>query len=404
MTISRFRCDGWRRMMLRWCLLLIFSGTCLAAPMWDMAELGKTPAVFPADEHSKEGVKSVFYEGEPFQGKPTRVFAYYGIPEAEVGAKVPAMVLVHGGGGSAFDWWVKLWNSRGYAAIAMDTCGGISRGGANNHERHEFSGPEGWGGFDQMDRETKDQWTYHAVAAVIRGHSLLRSFPEVDVERVGLTGISWGGYLTSIVSGVDSRFKFAVPVYGCGYIHENSTWLENFKTMGEDNAERWTRHWEPSVYLPSAKMPMLWVTGTNDFAYPLDSLQKSYKSTAGSFRLSIPGDMKHGHEPGADPKVIHAFADQMLKGGTPIPEITGSELNGGILEVTYTSDLPVESAELLFTKDDGVWKERKWTSIPARLEGSGKASATVPDGAKVVFLNLKDPRGFVISCPHAERD
>ena len=26
--------------------------------------------------------------------------------------------------------------------------------------------------------------------------------------------------------------------------------------------------WDPSKYLPSATMPMLWVTGTNDFALP----------------------------------------------------------------------------------------------------------------------------------------
>ena len=89
-----------------------------------------------------------------------------------------------------------------------------------------------------MDRDPKDQWTYHAVAAVIRGHSLLRSFPEVDAEQIGVTGVSWGGYLTCIVDGVDSRFKFAVPVYGCGYLYENSRWLGEFKAMGEDKAAR----------------------------------------------------------------------------------------------------------------------------------------------------------------------
>ena len=38
------------------------------------------------------------------------------------------MVLVHGGGGTAFAEWVKAWTSRGYAAIAMDTCGQIPKG------------------------------------------------------------------------------------------------------------------------------------------------------------------------------------------------------------------------------------------------------------------------------------
>lgn len=60
-------------------------------------------------------------------------------------------------------------------------------------------------------------WTYHAVAAILRGHSLLISCAEVDAERIGITGTSWGGYLTCITAGVDSALKAAVPVYGCGY-------------------------------------------------------------------------------------------------------------------------------------------------------------------------------------------
>src|SRR4051812_15857510 len=66
-------------------------------------------------------VREVFYEGEPFQGKPTRVFAYYGRPKGE--GPFPAMVLVHGGGGKAFREWATLWAERGYAALAMDLAG-----------------------------------------------------------------------------------------------------------------------------------------------------------------------------------------------------------------------------------------------------------------------------------------
>ena len=71
--------------------------------------------------------------------------------------------------------------------------------------------------FGSIDKPPTEQWSYHAVAAAIRGHSLIRSFPEVDAQRTAVTGISWGGYLTCIVAGLDSRFKAAVPVYGCGF-------------------------------------------------------------------------------------------------------------------------------------------------------------------------------------------
>src|SRR5262249_12226794 len=40
--------------------------------------------------------------------------------------------------------------------------------------------------------EVKDFWTYHALADVIRGVLLLASQPDIDPERLGIAGISWG--------------------------------------------------------------------------------------------------------------------------------------------------------------------------------------------------------------------
>ena len=186
------------------------------------------------------------------------------------------MVLIHGGGGTAFPEWVRMWTERGYAAIAMDTCGCTAGGEHSNRLRHEWGGPAGWGGWEQMDWDAKDQWTYHAVADVILAHSLLRSLPEVDKTRVGVTGISWGGFLTNIVAGLDARFAMAAPVYGCGFIAQNEFFS---KSLPEDKeqAKQWLRYWEPAHYLSNASMPMLWVNGTNDFAFPLDVHQLSYR-------------------------------------------------------------------------------------------------------------------------------
>ena len=33
-------------------------------------------------------------------------------------------------------------------------------------------------------------------------------------------GISWGGVITSTVIGIDDRFAFAIPTYGCGDLAE----------------------------------------------------------------------------------------------------------------------------------------------------------------------------------------
>ena len=385
--------------------LLLLSAASQEKVAWDLEALGKAPKTAPAEGFDVEGLRSLTYEGLPHQGKPTRVFAFYGAPKVEgpstrLGAsKVPAMVLVHGGGGTAFADWVKLWVSRGYAAIAMDLCGSVPRKKEKGGwERHEQGGPPGWGGFDQIDRPERDQWTYHAVADVILAHSLLRSFPEVDADRIGITGISWGGYLTCIAASVDARFKFAAPVYGCGFLGDNSTWLGTFEKMGKEKAAKWLGLWDPSQHLPRAKMPFLWVNGTNDFAYPLDSYQKSYRLPATERTLAIRVRMAHAHGgPGEKPEEIHAFANALFKGGPPLAKITGQ----GDGWATFASKVPIVKAELCFTKDAGKWQPRKWETAPATIAGD-RVTAVPPEGARVWYFNVIDDRGLVVSTEHVE--
>ena len=368
---------------------------------WNIDYLTSVPRVESDPERSVEGVEAAFIEGTPWKGRPTRVFAYCGLPSSRPGQQVPAMVLVHGGGGSAFHHWVKLWVSRGYAAIAMDTCGCISGGGHENHTRHPDGGPAGWGGFDQIDEPTGDQWTFHAVSAVIRAHSLLRSFPQVDPARIGITGVSWGGYLTCIAAGIDQRFAFAAPVYGCGFLTGNSTWLGDFENMKPGSSERWRRLWDPSVYLPQVKCPMLWVNGTNDFAFPMDSWQKSYRLPGGSRTLSLRVRMEHAHPPGENVTEIHALAEALFRNGSPLPQITRCSLESGVLTASFESREPIATAELCYTTDTGPWVDRHWQTLPAELDDpNGMASAGLPDATAVCYLNLIDTRDRVVSSEH----
>ena len=84
------------------------------------------------------------------------------------------------------------------------------------------------------------------------------------------------------------------------------------------------RWWDPSVYLADAPMPILWVTGSNDFAYTLDALQESYSLPKGLRTLCIRLRMPHGHGPaGEAPKEIQVFADSFLKHGEPLARVTG---------------------------------------------------------------------------------
>lgn len=382
----------------------------IAGVEFDLNSLSKPPEVFPADNLQNEGVKSFFYAGPGYKNRATRVFAYYGVPastENKEGAeKWPSMVLIHGGGGTAFERWVKVWNSRGYAAIAMDLCGCIPVGTYGNWQRHDQGGPPGWdASFSQLDDPIEDQWQHHAVSAVALAHSLIRSYPEIDADRIGVTGISWGGYLTCIVAGVDSRFKFAVPVYGCGYLGENSAWLPSFEKLGPEKSSLWLKQWDPSQYLGRVHMPMLWVNGTNDFAYPMDSWKKSSKLPKAASTLCLRVRMPHGHGPaGENPEEIFRFADSFLKNGKPLARILKQSISGDEITATYQTPVPVVKAELCFTRAAGRWQDRLWETLPAQLDtATSTVKATVPKDATVFYLNLFDDRDCVVSTSHTER-
>jgi len=85
---------------------------------WDVEALSKVPVVHATTERAVNGMKSFFFEGAEYKGKPTWVFAYYAAPAGQPPeGGWPAVVCAHGGGGTAFPAWVAQWNRNGYAGI-----------------------------------------------------------------------------------------------------------------------------------------------------------------------------------------------------------------------------------------------------------------------------------------------
>ena len=385
---------------------------------WNLTALKRD---VPAVEWLKRDgpVHSLLYAGEKYRGRDTRVFAFYASPltlgEARPGAKFPGVVLIHGGGGTAFADWAHLWAKRGYAAIAMDLGGTRppepafdAKTGAplpNAHDRKARTplpdgGPaQGHGEkFDSIGGGTDDDWPFHAAASVMRAHTLLRSFPEVDAANTAVTGISWGGYTTCLVASLDDRFRAAVPVYGCGFLHEGeSVQKPSIDKLG-DRRDAWVRAYDPSSLLPRSRVPLLFVNGTNDVHYPLDSYAKTF-AAAGSaekqFRIEV--KMAHGHPAGWAPREIGIFIDAKCRGGQPLAVPGAPRIEGGKVALTFQSSVPVKSAKLHFTTDAGPRSKREWQSLDATITGSTITAPAPPKEANTWFLSLTDERGAMVT-------
>jgi dienelactone hydrolase len=302
------------------------------------------------------------------------------------------------GGGTAFEAWAKLYASRGYAAIAMDLSGNWQPD-RKNRERLPEGGPNADDGtkFGNPDLPDRDRWTYHAVADVLLAHSLIRSFPEVDAARTGLTGISWGGYLTCIVAGIDWRFQAACPQYGCGFLGDNSAWRENkIDPMPPEFRAHWLKMWDPSSYVGSAPMRMLFVNGSNDFAYPLDSYMKTYRLVQASKNIRIEPAMKHGHI--FDVKEVLQFFDSVFQGGPSLPAVVRSRVDNGQVIVDVDSASPLKQAALQFTTaPHRENKTRAWQSRPLTIDGKTVRGDAPPAESTAWYVTVTDERDALVS-------
>ncbi len=397
-------------------LFLLISGTIIAQEsFWgDLSELHQAPEMRWLDDTS--AIRSLLFKNKVFEGKTTEVFAFYATPGTISGdpskdKNLPAVVLLHGGGGTAFPNWVLKWAKRGYAAIAIDQSGmqpaapnydfekGKIINYKNKRQRLENGGPlaDSTYKFTMSGGDLSDDWQQHTVAAAMRAHSLIRSFPEVNAERTAVTGISWGGYMTCLVASVDHRFKAAVPVYGCGFLYEGeSVQKQLIDKQPADTYDFWIKHYDPSVWLPQCTSPILFVNGTNDRHYPLDSYMKSYNVVNIEKQIRIEVNMKHGHWQGWRPEEIGAFIDHHLLGTPPLPEIKSPTLKKGKAKVKFASELPIKKGELHYTTEVGPLLKRQWQTVPASIEGTA-LTAEVPEDATIWMFSVTDERGLMVS-------
>ena len=71
----------WQRWRIAVVLLCLCHSVQAGKLSWDHARLDQPPTVTHVPEHDQGNIKAVFYDGPIFQDKPTRVFAYLGMPD-----------------------------------------------------------------------------------------------------------------------------------------------------------------------------------------------------------------------------------------------------------------------------------------------------------------------------------
>lgn len=349
------------------------------------------PKTYEADGFKPEGViRAIFYDGLPWNGKPTRIFALIGLPAKREG-KVPGIVLVHGGGGSALKEWVRRWNEAGFAAISIAVEGQTDVNLAKEKgkwvwARHAYAGPARDGTFADTKLPLKEQWMYHALADTMLANSLLRSLPEVDASKIGVMGISWGGVITSTVIGLDPRFAFGIPTYGCGHLFD----AENHWGAALHDNDGYKLVWDGMNYAERVKMPVLWLSWPQDAHFPLGCQAEHYRKAPGPRMVSLITKMGHSHPAGWNPPDSYAFAKSIVETGKPWGTSPSAKSESGTAIAVFHATKPLTRAVLVSTTDRGFTGTRKWVETPAMAASGGggtTVSAPLPAGTTAWYLN-----------------
>jgi dipeptidyl aminopeptidase/acylaminoacyl peptidase len=186
------------------------------------------------------------------------------------GRKYPMILSVHGGpaGQYGVDWFheFQVYAARGWAVFYCNPRG--STGYGQKFER----GIEGeWGGKDYVD--------------VMNGvEAALAKYPWVDRERLGVTGGSYGGYMTNWIVGHTNIFKAAVTLRSVvNFISDEGTRDGAYghkEDFGGDLFEKFDTYWDrsPLKYAANVKTPILILHSDNDYRVPLEQGEQWFRA------------------------------------------------------------------------------------------------------------------------------
>lgn len=364
--------------------------------MWDKSLFSIKPQIKAVKNTNKDldffKFKSVGYT--PKNLNETWVFACIGVPDSATfpmpNGGYPAVILVHGGNGEVYPDWVGWWNKKGYVALAFDTYSNQLTEFSVKEVNPEGGVPERNGPLNDSTDDKYNSWTYHVVASIILSNNILRSRTDVNPDLICLTGISWGGVATCFASGVDKRFACFAPVYGAGYLFEDSKWTGlNDKVLvnglsGKDLRE-WIKYYDPSSYLAYNVKPTLFVSGINDNCFSAENRRKSAQLVKGKKFFAQHSDLGHGHWYNNTPEIYEFF--QHVLYGKDITIIDGVSIKDGVATLRYTSK-QFDAVKFVYTTSTDE-DSHKWEFISKTVEPiNGEYSYTLPVGVRAFVFEV----------------
>lgn len=218
-------------------------------------------------------------------------------------SNAPAIVVAHGLGGHAEEN-----NATSHAArLSLFTLAYSGPGGGTTAENtSEGLGAAANSGKRMFDTipDPRGSWFWAHATAAMRGLTCLAAHPDVDPNRLGITGFSAGGVVSLIAASVDVRVKAAVPLSGTGQWDvatvAPAAWQHSLlKQAGLDTAsEEWNilvSQIEPGALTQNATANVLMVNGSTDEFFPLTAHVATYDPIPnGNKRTSIAANFDHG--------------------------------------------------------------------------------------------------------------
>ena len=145
--------------------------------------------------------------------------------------RYPGILVLHGGGGSAHIEKAVEWAERGYIAVAPDLPGIANPAKTPNSNGAWKQHAYGAAHFRTVPDATASV-IFDGVVAALQALQLLRAQPGVIGDRVGVTGVSWGGYTTIMVAGLAGHaVRASFSIYGSGHYDLGSSFLTQLQKL-----------------------------------------------------------------------------------------------------------------------------------------------------------------------------